>query len=77
MKPTVKNLRAVAVLNAEITRRPDFEPESTTQGKIHGGFGILCAFTDREACEETLRELGFVAGNTYGSFTEWTRRAAS
>ena len=77
MKPTVKNLRALAVLTDELKRRPDFEPESTTSGKVHGGFGILCAFTDREACEETLRELGFVAGNTYGSFTEWARRAAS
>lgn len=28
--------------------------ESTTTGKIHGGFGILCEFTNREACEETL-----------------------
>ena len=77
MKPTVKNLRALAVLKDELKRRPDFEPESTTTGKVHGGFGILCAFTDRAACEETLRGLGFVAGNTYGSFTEWTRRAAS
>ena len=76
MKPTVKNLRALAVLKDELKRRPDFEPESTTTGKVHGGFGILCAFTDRAACEETLRELGFVAGNSYGSFTEWTRRAA-
>ena len=77
MKPTVKNLRALAVLKDELKRRPDFEPESTTSGKVHGGFGILCAFTDREACEETLFDLGFVPGNTYGSFTEWTRRAAS
>ena len=76
MKPTVKNLRALAVLKDELKRRPDFEPESTTSGKIHGGFGILCAFTDREACEETLFDLGFVPGKTYGSFTEWARRAA-
>jgi hypothetical protein len=77
MKPTRANLRAVAILRETLRVRPEFTPESTTTGKIHGGFGILCAFTDRAACEETLRELGFVAGNSYGSFTEWTRRAAS
>ena len=46
MKPTVNNLRALAVITDELKRRPDFEPESTTSGKVHGGFGILCAFTD-------------------------------
>ena len=73
MKPTVKNLRALAVLKDELKRRPDFEPESTTTGKVHGGFGILCAFTDREACEETLRAMGFVPRRTVGSFTDWKR----
>ena len=73
MKPTVKNLRALAVLKDELKRRPDFEPESTTSGKVHGGFGILCAFTDRDACEETLRSLGFVPRRTFGSFTDWKR----
>ena len=77
MKPTKKNLRAVAILRAELTRRPDFEPESTTQGKIHGGFGILCAFTNREACDETLRTLGFVPEHTFGSFTEWKRKGGA
>ena len=77
MKPTVKNLRAVAVLTGELKRRPDFEPESTTQGKIHGGFGILCAFTNREACEETLSALGFVPNRTFGSFTEWKREGGA
>ena len=73
MKPTVKNLRALAVLTDELKRRPDFEPESTTSGKVHGGFGILCAFTDRGACEETLCALGFVPRRTFGSFTDWKR----
>ena len=73
MKPTVKNLRALAILRAELVRRPDFEPESTTTGKIHGGYGILCEFTNREACEETLRTLGFAPKRTCGSFTEWKR----
>ena len=73
MKQTPKNLRALAILRAELTRRPDFEPESTTQGKVHGGFGILCAFTNREACEETLRALGFVPRRTFGSSTDWKR----
>ena len=73
MKTTVKNLRAVAVLKGELKRRPDFEPESTTTGKVHGGFGILCEFTNRDACEETLRALGFVPKRTFGSFTEWKR----
>ena len=77
MKPTVKNLRALAVLKAELKRRPDFEPESTTQGKIHGGFGILCAFTNREACDETLRALGFVPRRTFGSFTYCTREGVA
>ena len=71
MKPTQKNIRALAILRAELVRRPDFEPESTTQGKIHGGFGILCEFTNRDACEETLSALGFVTKRTFGSFTEW------
>lgn len=74
MKPTVKNLRALAILRAELVRRPDFEPESTTQGKIHGGFGILCEFTNREACDETIRSFGFVPKRTFGSFTEWKRK---
>ena len=74
MKPTQKNIRALAILRAELTRRPDFEPESTTQGKIHGGFGILCEFTNREACDETLRALGIVPEHTFGSFTEWKRK---
>ena len=73
MKPTVKNLRALAVLTDELKRRPDFEPESTTTGKVHGGFGILCAFTSRDACEETLRALGFVPRRTFRSFTDWKR----
>ena len=73
MKPTVKNLRAVAVLTGELKRRPDFEPESTTQGKIHGGYGILCAFTNRDACDEALRSFGLVPKRTFGSFTEWKR----
>lgn len=77
MKPTAKNLRALAILRAELTRRPDFEPESTTQGKIHGGFGILCEFTNREACEETLSVLGFVPKRTFGSFTEWKRKGGA
>lgn len=77
MKPTQKNLRALAILRAELTRRPDFEPESTTQGKVHGGFGILCAFTNREACEETLCTLGFVPERTFGSFTEWKREGGA
>ena len=80
MRPTVKNLRAVAVLNAEIKRRPDFEPESTTTGKIHGGFGILCEFTNREACEETLRTLGFVPTHPFGRFscfTLWKREGGA
>ena len=77
MKPTQKNLRALAILRAELTRRPDFEPESTTQGKVHGGFGILCEFTNREACEETLRAIGFVTKRTFGSFTEWTRKGGA
>ena len=73
MKPTLKNRYALAVLTDELKRRPGFEPESTTSGKIHGGFGILCEFTNREACEETLRALGFVPKRTFGSFTEWKR----
>jgi hypothetical protein len=77
MKPTVKNLRARAILTDEIKRRPDFEPESTTSGKIHGGYGILCDFTDRDACEETLRALGFVPKRTFGSFTEWKREGGA
>ena len=77
MKPTLKNRRAVAILRAELTRRPDFEPESTTQGKVHGGFGILCEFTTREACEETLRAFGFVPQYTFGSFTEWKREGGA
>ena len=77
MKPTVKNLRALAILRAELVRRPDFEPESTTQGKIHGGYGILCEFTNRDACEETLRTLGFVPKRTFGSFTEWKREGGA
>ena len=77
MKPTQKNLRALAVLNAELTRRPDFEPESTTQGKVHGGFGILCEFTNRDACDETLRTLGFVPEYMFGSFTEWKRKGGA
>ena len=77
MKPTVKNLRALAILRAELVRRPDFEPESTTQGKVHGGFGILCEFTNREACEETLRSLGFVQDRQCGSFTDWKRAEVS
>ena len=77
MKPTVKNLRALAVLNAEFKRRPDFEPESTTTGKVHGGYGILCAFTNRDACEETLRAIGFVPNRTFGSFTEWKREGGA
>ena len=77
MKPTQKNLRALAILRAELTRRPDFEPESTTQGKVHGGFGILCEFTNREACDETLRALGFVPEHTFGSFTEWKREGGA
>jgi hypothetical protein len=76
MKPTRCNLRAVAILRETLRVRPEFTPESTTTGKIHGGFGILCAFTNREACEETLFDLGFVPGKTYGSFTEWTREVA-
>ena len=77
MKPTLKNQRALAVLIDELKRRPDFEPESTTQGKIHGGFGILCEFTNREACDETLRSLGFVPEFTFGSFTEWKRKGVA
>ncbi len=80
MKPTVKNLRAVAVLTDELKRRPDFEPESTTTGKIHGGFGILCAFTDRYACEETLSALGFVPTHPFGRFscfTLWKREGGA
>ena len=77
MKPTLKNQRALAVLTEELTRRPDFEPESTTSGKIHGGFGILCEFTNRDACDETLRSLGFVPEFTFGSFTDWKRKGAS
>ena len=77
MKPTVKNLRALAVLKAELKRRPDFEPESTTSGKVHGGFGILCEFTNRDACEETLCALGFVPERTFGSFTEWKREGGA
>ena len=73
MKPTLKNRYALAVLTDELKRRPDFEPESTTQGKVHGGFGILCEFTNREACDETLRSFGFVPKRTFGSFTEWKR----
>ena len=80
MKQTVKNLRAVAILRAELTRRPDFEPESTTQGKIHGGFGILCEFTTREACEETLRAFGLVPTYPFGRFscfTLWKREGGA
>ena len=77
MKPTLKNLQAEAVLRAELARRPDFEPESTTSGKIHGGFGVLCAFTNREACDETLRSFGFVPEFTFGSFTDWKRKVTS
>ena len=77
MKPTLKNLRALAILRAELVRRPDFEPESTTTVKIHGGFGILCEFTNRDACEETLRALGFVPKRTFGSFTEWKREGGA
>ena len=80
MKPTVKNLRALAVLNAEIKRRPDFEPESTRQGKVHGGFGILCEFTNREACEETLRSFGLVPTHPFGRFscfTLWKREGGA
>ena len=77
MKPTLKNRHALAVLAEELKRRPDFEPESTTSGKIHGGFGILCEFTTRDACEETLRSLGFVPEFTFGSFTEWKRKGVT
>lgn len=80
MKPTVKNLRALAVLNAELTRRPDFEPESTTQGKVHGGFGILCEFTNREACDETLRSFGLFPTHPFGRFscfTLWKREGGA
>ena len=77
MKPTLKNQRALAVLTEELKRRPGFEPESTTTGKIHGGFGVLCEFTTREACEETLRSLGFVPQYTFGSFTEWKREGGA
>ena len=80
MKPTQKNLRALAVLNAELKRRPDFEPESTTTGKIHGGFGILCEFTNREACEETLRSFGLVPTHPFGRFscfTLWKREGGA
>ena len=77
MKPTLKNRYALAVLTDELKRRPDFTPESTTSGKIHGGYGILCAFTNRDACEETLRTLGFVPKRTFGSFTEWKREGGA
>ena len=73
MKPTLKNRCALAVLTDELKRRPEFCPESTTSGKIHGGYGILCAFTNRDACEETLRSLGFVPVRVCGSFTEWEK----
>ena len=73
MKPTARNLRASAILSDMLRARPDFTPESTTTGKIHGGYGILCAFTDRDACEETLRSLGFVPDRQCGSFTDWKR----
>ena len=80
MKPTVKNLRALAILRAELVRRPDFEPESTTQGKVHGGFGILCEFTNREACDETLSALGLVPTHPFGRFscfTLWKRKGGA
>ena len=80
MKPTKKNIRALAILRAELVRRPDFEPESTTQGKVHGGFGILCEFTNREACEETLRSFGFVPTHPFGRFscfTLWKREGGA
>ena len=77
MKPTLKNRYALAVLTDELKRRPDFEPESTTTGKVHGGFGILCEFTNREACDETLRSFGFVPKRTFGSFTEWKREGGA
>ena len=77
MKPTLKNQRALAVLTEELKRRPGFEPESTTSGKIHGGFGILCEFTNRDSCDETLRSLGFVPEFTFGSFTEWKRKGVA
>lgn len=73
MKPTLKNRYALAVLTDELKRRPEFCPESTTTGKIHGGYGILCAFTNRDACEETLRSLGFVPVRVCGGFTDWKR----
>ena len=73
MKPTQKNIRALAVLTGELTHRPDFVPESATQGTIHGGFGVLCECKKREACEETLSALGFAPKRTFGSFTEWKR----
>ena len=80
MKPTQKNIRALAILRAEFKRRPDFEPESTTQGKVHGGFGILCEFTNREACEETLRSFGLVPTHPFGRFscfTLWKREGGA
>ena len=80
MKPTVKNLRALAILRAELVRRPDFEPESTTTGKVHGGFGVLCEFTTRDACEETLRSFGLVPTHPFGRFscfTLWKREGGA
>lgn len=74
MKPTKRNLSARAALEHELKLRPEFCPESTTSGKVHGGFGVIAAFTDREACEETLRAFGFVPEFTFGSFTEWKRK---
>ena len=73
MKPTTRNLRSSAILSDMLRARPEFTPESTTTGKIHGGYGILCAFTNRDACEETLRSLGFVPVRVCGSFTDWKR----
>ena len=73
MKPTARNTYGRACLERELKHRPDFAPSSTSSGKVHGGFGIIAEFTNRDACEETLRSLGFAPDRQCGSFTEWAK----
>lgn len=73
MKPTAINMHGLSVVRAQIKALPNWLPASTTTGKVHHAYGTLCRFTNREACEETLRLLGFVPDRQCGSFTDWKR----